>query len=116
MQARGQLHGHPHQQQARCWSLGKQRGGPAVPTPSSPSLLPPLKLCTHPLQIPSSLASSIPDKFEYWDEVRYDPKLLAEPPYELQVQSEAPFLGEKVRGHPHCCPSIAADVLPAALQ
>ncbi|KAI3424815.1 hypothetical protein D9Q98_008201 [Chlorella vulgaris] len=47
--------------------------------------------------IPSSLASSIPDKFEYWDEVRYDPKLLAEPPYELQVQSEAPFLGEK--GH-----------------
>ena len=66
--------------------------------------MPPLKLCTHPLQIPSSLASSIPDKFEYWDEVRYDPKFLAEPPYELQVQSEAPFLGEKVRGHPHCCP------------
>lgn len=67
--------------------------------------------CTIPpsLQIPSTLADKVPNKLVYFDVVSYQPRLLREPPYELHVRSEAPFLGDKVgawrgRLHPSCTP------------
>lgn len=73
---------------------------PSAPPPSAPLLL----LLPFPTrltpQIPGSLARSIPEKLEYFDVVSYDPARLAQPPYELAIRSEAPFLGEKVRAVP----------------
>ena len=90
---------------------GTARQPPAAVQPTGPPVCAP----TWGVQMPDALASKFPD-LEYQDVVRYDPHLLAQPPYELHVHSVAPFLGDKVRP-PWCerrAPLLLSRVLHAA--
>jgi hypothetical protein len=58
--------------------------------------------------VPKRLQHYIPGgELTYTDIIRYDPKLLENPPFKLLVHSIPPIFKNKVRMSPWCCAGIA---------